>query len=431
MSQRDTVYVLESEQHYVLDCLDRNQGHYFLTGKAGTGKSTLLNAFRRLSDKKAIFLAPTGVAAIQIKGQTIHSFFNFPANFITPNDYKMISRSLLKSVDWLIIDEISMVRADLLDHIDQVLRLSLKSDKPFGGVAMFWIGDLYQLPPVIASLEEKRYLQNKYGSPYFFSSDVFKELHDFELIELSKVYRQKEMHFIRLLNKIRNNEIDQDDLDEINAQCKTSLASEPEGLFRIHLCTLNKVAQAINLDRLSKLAGSAIIYQAQKSGSIHQAQFPADEQLILKPGAQVMLLRNDPQKRFVNGSLAIIQNLKPDSVEVQLEASGEMIEVEAFEWQMIKYKTNTSDFGSIQTEITGSFKQLPLKLAWAVTIHKSQGKTFEHVLVDMGSGAFEFGQAYVALSRCTTLEGLRLAKPLKLSDIKTDERIVDFMNQYR
>ncbi|MBK9107848.1 MAG: AAA family ATPase [Saprospiraceae bacterium] len=368
---------------------------------------------------------------MQIKGQTIHSFFKFPANFLTRSDYKAISRRLLESVDWIIIDEISMVRADLLDHIDQVLRLSMKSDKPFGGLPMFWIGDLYQLPPVISSQEEKFYLQNKYGSPYFFSSDVFKELHDFELIELSKVYRQKEMKFIRLLNKIRNNEIDEDDLDEINAQYKTSNLSEEEGLFRIHLCTLNKVAQAINLDRLSKLSTTAHIYQAQKSGIIHHTQFPADEQLILKPGAQVMLLRNDPQKRFVNGSLAIILHLKTDVVAVQLEESGEIVEVEAFEWQMIKYKTNTSDFGSIQTEITGSFKQLPLKLAWAVTIHKSQGKTFERILVDMGSGAFEFGQAYVALSRCTTLEGLRLAKPLKLSDIKTDERIVDFMNHYR
>ncbi|MBK8955473.1 MAG: AAA family ATPase [Saprospiraceae bacterium] len=431
MMSDPSVLILESEQHYVLDCLDRTEGNYFLTGKAGTGKSTLLNAFRRMSDKKAIFLAPTGIAAIQIKGQTIHSFFKFPASFITRDHYKKIARSLLESADWLIIDEISMVRSDLMDHIDQVLRFSLQTDKAFGGKPMFWIGDLYQLPPVVATQEEKIYLQNNFGSPYFFSSKVFQQLEHFEMIELSKIYRQKELQFIRLLNKIRNNDLDETDLDEINERYFPLGTKDEEHVFRIHLCTLNNIAQSINLSKLERLPGESKVYQAHKTGSIHPSQFPADEHLVLKEGAQVMLLRNDPQKQFVNGSLAMIYKLHNDRVEIELEDTGKIISLEKYEWEMIRYKTTSGAYSALETEITGSYRQFPLRLAWAVTIHKSQGKTFEHVLVDMGPGAFEFGQAYVALSRCTTLEGLQLARPLKFSDIKMDERVVDFMNLYR
>lgn len=425
------IFQLDSNQHYVLDCLDKGEGNFFLTGKAGTGKSTLLNAFRRLSDRKAIFLAPTGIAAIQIKGQTIHSFFRFPATWIQPSDYKKIPSKWLKEIDWIVIDEVSMVRADLLDHLNEVLKISLKSNLPFGGKPMFWMGDLYQLPPVVQSQEEKQRLSTLYASPYFFSSKAFQSLRQFEMIELQKIYRQRDTNFIRLLNKMRDNQLDEEDLEEINSRFNAEKNLISSDQLRIQLCTTNRMAQIYNHRRLESLASASKVYPAVISGKVNPGQFPTDELLTLKAGAQVMFLRNDPQKRYVNGMLGIIERMENETILIQVPSSNTLIELEAATWEVIRYNTSSNDGGDLKPEITGTFRQFPIKLAWAVTIHKSQGQSFDYVDIDFGSGAFEYGQAYVAFSRCTSLEGIRLNRPLRQSDILNDERIVDFMNLHR
>ncbi|MBP9210751.1 MAG: AAA family ATPase [Saprospiraceae bacterium] len=431
----ESVYRLDAEHHYVLNCLNQNRGNYFLTGKAGSGKSTLLQVFRNLTDAKVIYLAPTGIAAIQIKGQTIHSFFRLPSHYIQERDYRLVSRSLLKGLRWIVIDEISMVRADLMDHIDAILRASLRSSEPFGGVPMFWVGDLYQLPPVLSTPEERQFFSSQYESPYFFSSKVFSRLKSFEMIELNHVFRQSDPYFLKLLNKIRSNELDEDELADINERC---LAGHPgtaqdEGEaenFRITLCTTNARASRINLDQLERLPGKAVSYQAKVTGKLASSQFPADEVLLVKPGAQVMLLRNDSEGRYVNGSLATVLSLNDDSVEVLLEGDTDPVELRRESWELIRYKQSAPGDQALQMEVTGRFRQFPIKLAWAVTIHKSQGQTFDRVTIDMGSGAFECGQAYVALSRCTRLEGIRLLRPLRAGDLRTDDRILDFMRKY-
>lgn len=420
---------LNQEHHYVLDCLEKASGVYFLTGKAGTGKSTLLNVFKKFSDKKLIFLAPTGVAAINIKGQTIHSFFRFPPSFISEKEYKKLPKKLLDQIDWIIIDEISMVRADLLDHIDRILRISRKDARPFGGVPMFWVGDLFQLPPVVSTPEEKAYFNSYYSSPYFFSSKVFAEIENFEMIELGKVFRQEDAYFLKLLNKIRLNELDYDELESINDICLHQNINL-DLPFSIILCTTNYTVRNINLNKLEKIKSPPKVYKASIQGSVNPGQFPTDEMLILKVGAQVMLLRNDSQKKYVNGSLGIITKLNDNTVELLLEGNEETIEIEPNSWEVVKYKAETGKKDGIIAEVSGSFKQLPLKLAWAVTIHKSQGKTFDKALIDMGTGAFEYGQTYVALSRCKSLEGIQLKQPLKMKDIRTDDKVVDFIRHH-
>ncbi len=333
-------------------------------------------------------------------------------------------------MDWIVIDEISMVRADLLDHMDQFLRASKRIDKPFGGIPMFWIGDLFQLPPVVKTAEEKKYFTEYYSSPYFFSSHVFKSLDTFECIELSKVFRQKENRFLKLLNKIRLNELDWEELEELNQQW-TQPIQQKKDEFTITLTTTNQAAHKINLEQLGQLDGTLSRYPAKISGLVSPNQYPAEEMLSLKPGAQVMLLRNDPNKRFANGSLAKIVSLQESSIEIQLEEHSESIHIEPYEWEILKYRIEDRQSQSLSTEVVGRFMQYPLRLAWAVTIHKSQGKTFDRVIIDMGNGAFESGQAYVALSRCRTSDGIRLLKPLRLRDVHTDERVVSFLQSYR
>ncbi len=423
-------YTLRQEHHYALDQMDVLNGCLFITGKAGTGKSTLIQLFRKLTQKRVIFLAPTGVAAVNIKGQTIHSFFKFPPNWFSTKDYKLISKKHFEKIDLIFIDEISMVRADLLDHIDQLLRISSGNPLPFGGKAMLWTGDLFQLPPVLTGGEEKEYFSKIYESPYFFSSKVFKSLVNFEMIELEEVFRQKDRSFLNLLHKIRMNEVDDDDLEEINARYNPLQITVDDQLV-LTLTSTNQSAQLINSAKLSQLHTPEKIYKANVTGQIANSQFPADEFLILKEGAQIIMLRNDPAKRFVNGSLGIITKLNEKTVEIKLEDAIKPIEVERFNWEIIKYKLTDGKDAEIKTEVIGSFSQFPIRLAWAMTIHKSQGKTFDRVNIDLGHGAFEHGQAYVALSRCKTLEGIKLAQRLHWKDIRTDERVIDFIRRFQ
>lgn len=426
MLESKEVYQLHAEQHYALDRIQKLEGVVFLTGKAGTGKSTLLNLIKRTFRINMIVLAPTGVASVLVGGQTIHSFFKFPPGWISQKDYKPLSKSMAEKIDLIVIDEISMVRADILDHMDQLLKLSKKKDKPFGGIPMLWVGDLYQLPPVVSSPEEKAYFEHHYTSPYFFSANVMKELNSFELIELEQVFRQNELHFIRLLNRIRLNECDEEDLDEINQRAQADPTED--GLPAITLTSTNVQANQINLKELNKLDTSPKTYSAIMEGSINPSQFPAEQHLILKVGAQIMTLRNDPAKNFINGSIGILEELMPQSIRVKFPSQESSVEIPMATWEIVRYIYEDQ---TIKVNPVGSFTQLPVKLAWAVTIHKSQGKTFDKAIIDLGRGAFENGQTYVALSRCRTLDGVYLTQKLQWKDVRTDERVADFIRQWR
>ena len=424
--------VLSDDFQYALDLLENESTNLFITGRAGTGKSTLLQLFRNTTKKKVVVLAPTGVAALNVRGQTIHSFFGFPPRLIQPKDIKKRRfRRLFQNMEVLIIDEISMVRADVLDAIDQSLQLNRDRFEPFGGVQVVFFGDLFQLPPVVATEPEKHLFRTVYESPYFFSAHVFRFGFQVDMLELRQVYRQSDSYFLRLLDAVRRNRIDQDDLESLNQRHVPSFKAAD---FYITLSARNNTVNRINQRELDQLQAYSHTYQAKITGQFNSYVFPTDANLTLKEGAQVLFIKNDPDKRFVNGSIGKVISLEEKSVKVALEkADGtpDLIEVTPIEWEIIKYKPDEKDPTKIETEVIGTFQQLPLKLAWAITIHKSQGKTFDKVIIDLGAGAFEHGQAYVALSRCRTLEGIVLKKPLRFRDILVDERIVEFYEQQR
>lgn len=416
---------LSEEFQETLDLLEHSDESVFLTGKAGTGKSTLLQLFRRTTRKKTVVLAPTGVAALNVGGQTIHSFFSFAPRLLTEKDLiKRRDLRLLRSIEVLVIDEISMVRADLLDHVDFVLRYARRSEKPFGGIQLLAVGDLFQLPPVVSTTYEKAYFQSTYDSPYFFSAHVFK--HDFRLqpVELSKIYRQEERRFINLLDAIRAGEVDEELLAELNDRVNPD-ADGNSG--HIVLTARNAVANAINQKELENLDSESSVFIAKVSGQFNPALFPTEVALKLKIGARVMLLRNDPARKYVNGTIGTIFEFGEEEIKVQLKDAQkeEIVSVVRHEWEVLKYSADIKS-QEIKTEVIGSFIQYPIRLAWAITIHKSQGKTFDQVLVDLKGGAFEHGQTYVALSRCRSLEGLLLKQPVRYRDILIDERIIDF-----
>lgn len=414
---------LDDQFNATLDELENTTDHYFITGRAGTGKSTLLRLWRRSSRKKVIVLAPTGSAALQVDGQTIHSFFGFPPRMMHPDELKpMRQRKLVKSLEAIIIDEISMVRADMIDQIDVILRLTRGVDLPFGGIQMVFFGDLFQLPPIVSSDVERIYLNENYDSPYFFSAHVWKQDITLVGIELTKIYRQEELDFLRLLEEIRYDNTDQDTLDAINTRYHPSGAIPPH---TITICARRYLADVINRKRLQELPGLARIFQATISGNFSRSTSPAPPELILKEGAQVMFVRNDPLKKYVNGTLGEVDSITENNIRVVLaDNHANVVEVEKCTWETIRYAMDAD--GSIVSEVTGTFEQYPLNLAWAITIHKSQGMTFRSVCIDMGGGAFDFGQTYVALSRCTHLGGIYLRRPLRPEDIQTDERIVQF-----
>lgn len=412
-----------------LSILEHTRESYFITGKAGTGKSTLLQLFKDTTRKKIAVLAPTGIAALNVRGQTIHSFFGFPPY---PLNKKEIHRTpnfqMYQRIEVLVIDEISMVRADLLDQIDYFLRINRGINEPFGGLQVIFFGDLYQLPPVLSSEAEKTLLQQTYETPYFYSARVFKDGYDIRIIELYHVYRQEEYHFIQLLDRIRTNEFDEDDLQSINERVQAPGLTQE---LAITLTATNHVAEMINHQRLQALSTPRFNFEATIEGSFNNRTYPTDTLLSLKQGAQVMFVKNDPTKEFVNGSIGRIHHLEADRIQIQLEHWGgsKILEIQPLEWHIIKYKLNVEQ--ELEAEIIGTFRQFPIKLAWAITIHKSQGKTFDRIHVDLGRGAFEFGQTYVALSRCRTLEGVVLGRPLRASDILVDQRIHEFYESTR
>jgi len=417
---------INDEFKSAFDIMENTRECLFITGKAGTGKSTLLKYFKANTGKKIIVLAPTGVAAINVGGQTVHSFFRLPPKIIQKDAIKRLrNRDLIENLDMVIIDEVSMVRSDLMDGIDYALRLNRgKMKVPFGGVQMVFFGDLFQLSPVVEH-EARALLEERYSTPYFFSAKVFNDC-NIRSIELSTIYRQKDSSFMELLNRIRNKEHTKEDLDILNkrVQKDTSISKKDDTVI---LTTTNRLANTINQDRLSKLPGREIIYEAVTCGKFEESAYPTDTSLKLKKGAQVILLKNDPNKQWVNGTLAKVIALSSDSIVVDI--NGRTCDVPVVKWQKIEYSYNEEE-DKIEDEVVGDFAQYPIKLAWAITIHKSQGQTFDKVIIDLGHGAFTHGQLYVALSRCTCLEGIRLKRPVIDSDIIFDSRIYDIKARF-
>jgi hypothetical protein len=427
---------INHEFRKALEVLENSNRHVFITGKAGTGKSTLLDYFRQTTSKEIAVLAPTGVAALNIQGQTIHSFFNFKPN-ITPEKVRKVSGldgHIYKEFKTIIIDEISMVRADLLDCVEKFLRLNGPKRKQwFGGIQMIFIGDLYQLPPVVTSAE-KEIFSHRYSSPYFFSAQIFREsTFDMEFIELEKVYRQTEPEFIALLNSIRNRSCTDEDMERLNTNYLKDFVLPDDG-FCITLTSTNDLATERNLEKLEALPGKVLEFAGSLSGEFDHSTFPADETLQIKPGAQVMLVNNDKYGRWVNGSLGRVVGIEmTEDGEVEILVTlqdGTVVEVTRNTWELFKYEYDRST-KKISTRKTGSFTQYPIRLAWAVTIHKSQGKTFDRVVIDIGRGAFAHGQVYVALSRCTNFSGITLTKPITKSNIRMDWRVAQFLAAFQ
>lgn len=418
---------INDEFNAILDLIENEKENLFITGRAGTGKSTLLSLIKKTTKKNTAVVAPTGIAALNVGGQTIHSFFKLPPKMIDPSTItKRKNHRFYKKLKLLIIDEISMVRSDMMDCIDIFLRNNIESPKPFGGVQLVVFGDLFQLPPVVSNAFERQHLREKYGSPYFFSASVFGEM-DLKMIELRTVYRQNEMGFIRLLDNIRTMQIDYDDLEEINTRY---IPEEIEDDFTpsITLCSTNATVAKINTSQLNAINNPVFEFKAKVEGNFNQRISPTDEFLWLKQDAQIMFVRNDPKGQFVNGTLGRIVDIDYDKIIAEVLVAGEpkFINIERVEWEMMKYEVDPKNPDNFKTTVVGSFTQYPIKLAWAMTIHKSQGKTFDNIIIDLGSGAFDYGQTYVALSRCRTLEGIKLKKKISPRDIKVDQTIIDY-----
>jgi len=512
---------LSDESKDVIDTLENSGENLFITGRAGTGKSTLLGYFRNTTKKNVVVVAPTGVAALNVRGQTIHGFFKFKIG-MTVQDVKKITaevdQKMYKKIDMLIIDEISMVRADLFDCIDRFLRLNGKNPaEPFGGVQIVVIGDLFQLPPVVGP-GEGYIFETKYESPYFFDAPAYKQ-GGFQVIELTQVYRQQDPVFIDILDKIRTGEADMQHVEYINRMClevngkkvtmtdvqtadivvsdslyvndegipidgeerdeegniivKSNMMSKKEELIQdlkkefdlsgikglsfgmktstdsagvsvvgnsyiadasikkltVYLVTTNALADKINTEKLEEIKTPSKTYKGALVGRFEQKNAPAPEQLVLKLGAQVMTLKNDPSGKWVNGDIGTVEKLLDASVRVRFE-DGRVEEVIGDTWEMVRYEYDELH-DQLDSEVVGKYTQIPIKLAWAVTIHKSQGKTFDTAIIDFGKGTFAHGQAYVALSRVRSLQGITLKNPLRAQDVRIDERIRDFLTGSR
>ena len=418
-----------------LRIMEDSARHVFVTGRAGTGKSTLLAHFTETTAKQVAVLAPTGVAAVNVGGQTIHSFFGFRPD-VTPETAKKKLRDadaeIYRKLDAIVIDEVSMVRADLMDCVDAFLRVNGPvKGAPFGGLQMILIGDLYQLPPVVGSAE-KMLFKTLYPSPYFFSARVFDGL-EMEFVELEKIYRQQDDRFIELLNAIRNRTVTEEDLALLNTRVDADF-EPPADEYYIHLTSTNDLADRYNEEHLKKLKGRTWTSYGIVEGEFGKEYLPTAPELKLKKGAQVMLLNNDTWGRWVNGSIGKITGFVRDPeagtlVRVRLNDGG-TVEVAPFTWQIFRFVLHD---GGLESEEVGTFTQYPLRLAFAVTIHKSQGMTFQRAIIDVGRGTFAPGQLYVALSRCTSLEGIVLRKPLRRQNILLDWAVVRYLTrcQYR
>lgn len=420
------------ELELALNFIEKTDRNLFITGKAGTGKTTFLHQIKKESLKRLVIVAPTGVAAINAKGVTIHSFFQMPFGPILPNQTQVNNQQrrfsktkidIIKSLDLVIIDEISMVRADLLDGIDQIMRRYKNRNKVFGGAQVLMIGDLQQLAPVVKP-NEWSLLQQHYNTVYFFSSKAFQEANVVS-IELKHIYRQKNKDFITILNEIRNDNLSEKSAKILNQRYNPTFSPDKEEGF-ITLTTHNKRANLINDSELNKLKTKSCFFEAEVSGKFNENSFPNDEKLALKVGAQVMFIKNDSslEKRYFNGKIGIVTAISKETVTVQCANEIDEIVTERENWDNVNYSIN-EETKEIKEDIIGSFSQIPLRLAWAITIHKSQGLTFEKAIID-AEASFAHGQTYVALSRCTSLEGLVLKTPITSNAIINDSAVSVF-----
>ncbi len=422
-------YELELAEQYI----NETDVNLFLTGRAGTGKTTFLKTLQKNSTKRHVVTAPTGVAAINAGGVTLHSLFQLPfAPFIPGSDHSSSvanfrfsreKKNVIKNLDLLVIDEVSMVRGDLLDSVDHVFRWIRRSQKPFGGVQLLLIGDLYQLPPVVKN-NEWQLLANHYQSPYFFSSHALAKT-ELCLVELKTIYRQSDAGFITILNQVRDNDLDQQSLDRLNSRVIPDFAPSRKDEC-ITLCTHNKKADSINLNRFSELEESPYQFPAAIEGEFPGHVYPAAAALELKKGVQVMFVKNDPsqEKQYFNGKIGLVTYISDEEIHVRCSGDKDDIIVKPVVWENIEYRLNEETL-ELEEKKIGSFTQYPLRYAWAITIHKSQGLTFDKAVID-AQAAFAHGQVYVALSRCRTLEGMVLSAPISPKGLSVDKAIVEF-----
>ena len=416
------------QQLQAYELINTTNSSFFLTGKAGTGKTTFLQTVQKEIDKNFIVLAPTGIAAMLAGGETIHSFFGLPLQICTPKTMGNINRSkisIIKRVDTIIIDEVSMVRCDIIDAIDYTLRCVMRNSLPFGGKQMVFVGDLFQLPPVLRK-EEAEIMDDLYNtmSPFFFKARALKRL-SLPCIEFIKVYRQKDDVFLSILDSIRFNKASYAELSVIN-RCVGRTIPTDERI--ITLCTRNDEASKINMAKLNLIDSEEFCFEAKIDGDIKlDSNLPAERKLTLKSGAQVIFVRNDISRRWVNGTIGTISKISDEEINVVTE-SGEY-KVSPVSWESYKYEYNSKEKKIVKT-LVGTYTQYPLKLSWAITIHKSQGMTFDKMILDRSRGIFSKGQLYVALSRVRSLDGLFLIKPVSFGHIGTSEEVIEFANRF-
>jgi ATP-dependent DNA helicase PIF1 len=415
--------VLSPEQSAVFAAIETTRENIFVTGRAGTGKSTLLNHLSWQTSKQVVICAPTGVAALNVGGQTIHSLFRLPIGVIADHEIEQSGdvRKLLNTIDTLVIDEVSMVNSDLLDAIDRSLRQARqRPHEAFGGVQLVLFGDPYQLAPVPGDEDERAFFEDQYRSMWFFDAKVWQEA-DLKIYELTTIHRQHEDEFKLMLNAVRHGGV----TAEIAKRLNDTGARTPPADGIITLATTNATVNRINATELARLPGLTKTAKAEISGEFGGRAFPADEELQLKPGAQVMFLRNDADQRWVNGSVGVVTKIS-DTVFVDVD--GDTHEVRPATWEKFRYSYSAVT-RQLKKDVVAEFTQFPLRLAWAVTIHKSQGKTYDRAIVDLGQRSFAPGQTYVALSRISELDGLYLTRPLRPSDIIVDENVQRFMSR--